>query len=98
MRDNRNPSMNPIPNQQQIYYTNSEVRSPDTYGMTDNPSIPPQFSYMPPMNDFTVFEAQPQSMSEDVEFADYEDYNDYNHQIATLNYGMQHHHQYVHKY
>jgi len=95
--DNRSPPMNPIPNQQQIYYTNSEVRSPDTYGMTDNPSIPPQFSYMPPMNDFTVFEAQPQNMSEDVEFADYEDYNDYNHQIASLNYGM-HHHQYVHKY
>jgi len=108
--DNRSPSMNPIPNQQQIYYTNSEVRSPDTYGMTDNP-MPPQFtSYMQPsMNDFTVFEAQPQNiqnMSEDgVEFADFEDYNDYNHQIASLNYGMnstaEHyppHHQYVHKY
>jgi hypothetical protein len=106
--DNRSPQ---IQNQQQMYYTNSEVQSPDTY-VDNNSPMPPQFSYLQPqINDFTVFEAQPQNMSEDVEFADYEDFNGYNQQIATLNYGMssttapehfphhhQQHHQYVHKF
>jgi len=106
--DNRSPSVNQMQNQQQMYYTNSEVQSPDTY-MAENPSMPPQFtSYMQPqMNDFTVFEAQPQNVSEDVEFADFDDYNGYNQQINSLNYGMNSaaghyppppHHQYVPKY
>nr|ANQ32460.1 MATA-HMG [Rhizophagus irregularis] len=89
----------PIQNQQQIYYANSEAPSDSTYGgMIDNQTMPPQFtSYMQPsINDFSVFEAQPQDMSEDGVDFDY-DYNDYNPQM--INYaGHYPHHQYVQKY
>lgn len=88
----------PVQNQQQIYYANSEAPSDSTYsGMIDNPTMPPQFtSYMQPsINDFSVFEAQPQDISEDGVDFDY-DYNDYNPQM--INYAGHYPHQYVQKY
>jgi len=48
--------------------------------MSDNPTMPPQFtSYVQPsMNDYNVFEAQPHNISEDgMEFTDFEDYTDF---------------------
>jgi hypothetical protein len=82
-------------NQQQIYYTNSGAPSDSTYGMIDNSNMPPQFtSYMQPsINDFSVFEAQPQEEGVDFDY----DYNEYNPPM-TLNYAEHYPHQYVQKY